>query len=392
MAGALATPADAAARRVRERIARLGPLSFEDFLDIALYDPEGGFFAGGGGGAGRRGHFLTSPEVGPLFAAVVARALDAWWAELGRPDPFVVVEAGAGAGTLAAGVLSAAGACAPALRYVLVERSEPLRARQAERLALESPATVLGAPAGDGEGEGGDGPRPGPGAGPLATSLAGPPAAPLTGVVVANELVDTLPFLLLERRPEGWHEVRVGAGAGGTALAEVLVPAAPSLAAEADRLAPGAPVGGRIPLQHQARAWLGSALSVLRRGRVVVVDYADATASLAARPWTDWLRTYRSHGRGGGPLENPGGQDVTCEVAVDQLAAVRPPSGDAPQARFLAAHGIDDLVADARAAWHAGAAAGTLAPLAARSRVGEAAALVDPAGLGAFRVLEWVVE
>ncbi|HVM03395.1 MAG TPA: hypothetical protein VM263_12065, partial [Acidimicrobiales bacterium] len=115
-------------------------------------------------------------------------------------------------------------------------------------------------------------------------------------------------------------------------------------------------------------------------------------ASLAARPWTDWLRTYRSHGRGGGPLENPGGQDVTCEVAVDQLAAVRPPSADRPQARFLAAHGIDDLVADARAAWHAGAAAGTLAALAARSRVGEGAALVDPAGLGGFRVLEWVVE
>lgn len=326
--------------------------------------------------------------MGPLFAAVVARALDAWWAELGRPERFVVVEAGAGAGTLAAGVLAAAGECAPALRYVLVERSEPLRARQAERIALESPAAVLGA---EGDDEGG-GPRPGPGAGPLATSLAGLPAGPLTGVVVANELVDNLPFLLLERGPRGWYEVRVGAGAGGAGLAEVLVPAAPALAAEAGRLAPGAPVGGRIPLQHEARAWLGSALSVLRRGRVVVVDYADTTASLAARPWPDWLRTYRSHGRGGGPLDHPGGQDVTCEVAVDQLAAVRPPSGDRSQARFLAAHGIDDLVADARAAWHAGAAAATLDALAARSRVGEAAALVDPAGLGAFRALEWVVE
>ena len=55
--------------------------------------------------AGRRGDFLTAPEVGPLYGAVLARAIDAWWIELGRPDPFVVVEAGAGPGTLARSVL-----------------------------------------------------------------------------------------------------------------------------------------------------------------------------------------------------------------------------------------------------------------------------------------------
>ena len=60
------------------------------------------------GRAGRRGDFITSPEVGPLFGAVVARALDAWWAEAGEPDVFTVVEAGAGPGTLARSVLAAA--------------------------------------------------------------------------------------------------------------------------------------------------------------------------------------------------------------------------------------------------------------------------------------------
>src|SRR5215213_9313391 len=112
-------------------------------MDLALYDPAHGFYATGGG-AGRRGDFLTSPEVGPLFGAVVARALDAWWDDLGRPDPFLVVEAGAGTGTLARDVLAAGPACGPALRYVLVERSESLRERQAGRLALELPAHALG--------------------------------------------------------------------------------------------------------------------------------------------------------------------------------------------------------------------------------------------------------
>src|SRR5947207_7066724 len=109
--------------RIVERIHRFGPLSFADYLDLALYDADGGFYASGGR-AGRGGDFLTSPEVGPLFGAVVARALDAWWGELGQPDPFVVVEAAAGAGALARAVLDAGPACSLALRYMLVERSD----------------------------------------------------------------------------------------------------------------------------------------------------------------------------------------------------------------------------------------------------------------------------
>ncbi|MDP8936204.1 MAG: SAM-dependent methyltransferase, partial [Actinomycetota bacterium] len=225
-----------------------------------------------------------------------------------------------------------------------------------------------------------------PGQGPLATSLGRLPAGPFTGVVVANELVDNLPFRLLERAQEGWAEVRVGDD-----LAEMAVPAPPGDRAAAAALAPDAPTGARIPLQDQARDWLGSALRCVSPGRVVVVDYADITPSLARRPWTEWVRTYRSHGRGGHPLSDLGDQDVTCEVAVDQLAAVRPPVLDRPQAEFLRAFGLDRLADDARQAWYERAALGDLQALMARSRVGEAAALADPAGLGGFRVLEWEV-
>ncbi len=105
-------------------------------MESALYDPEHGFYATGGQ-AGRRGDFLTSVEVGPLFGAVLARALDAWWMEAGSPRPFVVVDAGAGGGTLARSVLGAEPSCATALRYVLVERSSPLRAAHAARVAAD---------------------------------------------------------------------------------------------------------------------------------------------------------------------------------------------------------------------------------------------------------------
>lgn len=69
---------------------RFGSLRFSDVVRTALYGQHG--FYTRGGGAGRRRDFLTSPEVGSLFGAVLARALDAWWIDVGRPDPFVVAE------------------------------------------------------------------------------------------------------------------------------------------------------------------------------------------------------------------------------------------------------------------------------------------------------------
>lgn len=371
---------------VAERIERVGPVPFGDYVEAALSGP-GGFFTRGGG-AGRRADFLTSPEVGPLFGAVVARALDAEWERLGRRDPFVVVEAGAGRGALAKAVLDAVPACAPALRYVLAERSPALRAAAEELLVVEPAANVLGGVREVDEDEDVRAPA-GTGAGPVVAVLDDLPAATFGGVILANELLDNLPFDLVERSAAGWEEVRVGVG--GDRLVEVLVPADGGLDREATALAPEAAVGARIPVQHATRAWLTQALGLLVRGRVIVLDYADDTATLAARPWREWLRTYRSHGRAGHPLEAPGTADITCEVAVDQLAAVRSPDVDRPQAQWLDSHGIGPLVETAKERWRAGAHVGDLAALAARSRVGEADALRDPTGLGAFRVLEWQV-
>jgi SAM-dependent MidA family methyltransferase len=318
--------------------------------------------------------------VGPLFGAVLARALDAWWRELDEPDPYVVVEAGAGAGTLARHVLEARPACAPALRYVLVERSQRLRDVQHSRLPMEPPGQVLG-PAVVTDPD--EGPEPIAGIGPLVTSLPELPQGPITGVVVANELLDNLPFALLERTADGWSEVRVD-----DQLRETLVTASSDVAREADHLAPGAPAGARVPLQHAARAWLRSALTVVEEGRVAVFDYAATTSDMACRPWTEWVRTYRGHGPGGHPLEALGEQDITCEVAIDQLPA---PTTETSQADFLQAHGLDALVHEARRRWEERAHIGDLEALKHRSRITEADALTDPAGLGAFKVLQWEV-
>ena len=212
------TPTPAAAR-VADDIRRHGPVPLTRVGERALYDPEAGCYEVGGRSGRREGHFVTSPEVGALFGAVVARMLDEQWRALGEPPVFVVVEPGAGPGTLCRTVLAATPACSPALRYVLVERSAAQRRLHAERLRLEDPALAFPPVDPDTEVPVAEAPE-----GPICVSLAAMPRLPGPAVVLANELLDNLPFGLAERRGGSWCEVRVdlepgGAGTdGGTRL------------------------------------------------------------------------------------------------------------------------------------------------------------------------------
>lgn len=334
-------------------------MRFDHFMQTALYGEQGFYVKprplGAGersgranertGRAGRRGDFLTSPEVGPLFGAVLARALDAWWREMGEPDPFVVVDAGAGPGTLARAVLAARPECGDVLRYVAVEVSADQRA--SHPAGVESRSQL--------------------------------PTAPLRGVIIANELLDNLPFRLFVF-DSGWKEAFVAHD--GARFVEVLRQCAPLPSV----LPETAPHGARAAVCDAAARWVGTALSLVTSGRLVVVDYATTTQSMTERPWREWLRTYSEHRRGDHYLSSVGEQDITVEVPLDQLPT---PNAVSSQADFLRRHGIETLVAQGKEAWQHQTGAPDLAAMMMRSRVREAEALLDPTGLGAFSVVEW---
>jgi SAM-dependent MidA family methyltransferase len=265
------------------------------------------------------------------------------------------------------------------LRYLLVERSSRQRERHREHLRLEHPSAAFPLARGDDE--------PPDAGGPITVSLADLPAVATVGVIVANELLDNLPFALCQRSASGWDEVLVGVD--GDHLIEVLVEAPIGHRQLAEDLAPDAPVGARIPVQLGVWRWLAEARSTLERGRIVCFDYARSTAEMAADP--GWLRTYRSQSRGIDPLIDPGTQDITTDVALDQLVVVAAPTLIRSQRDFLAAFGIEQLVESGRAVWAERAHLADLTALKARSRIREADALLDPRGLGGFTVMEWVV-
>ena len=191
-----------------------------------------------------------APKSDRCSACAFARALDRCWRELGEPDPFVVVEPGAGNGRLAREVLRARPACVRALHYVLVEISAALRDEQRERLELEPPDEALGPFAKAMHDE--DAPLPVSGSGPVFVALEELPALELTCVVIANELLDNLPFGIAESSGAGWMEVRIAATAGG-GFEELLVPAEPNDAAALDAVTEGVAVVGGRPAADSAR-------------------------------------------------------------------------------------------------------------------------------------------
>ncbi len=354
----MVTLADRLCRRIAER----GPIPVSEYIEAALYDESEGFYQTGGQ-SGRSGDFLTAPEVGPLFGAVIARAVDSWWRDLNCPDRFDVYEWGAGPGTLARAVIAAEpeAAVAGALRWHAIERSDAQRMKHPQHPWLVSSAT-------------------------------GPNEPVPVGVVLANELLDNLPFDLYQRAGDHWVELRVTEGSAPSRFTTVEVPVPESaLGNELSSLFGGsAPHGVQVVRQVAAREWLSEALASLNAGRVVVLDYGATTAELAARG--GWLRTHQEHREGDSNrwLKDPGSCDITVDVATDQLDLVREADSNRTQAEFLRAHGIDHLVAEGKQQWQEAVHIGDLAALRARSRIREAEALCDPSGMGAFRVLEWL--
>jgi len=284
---------------IRDAIQRLGPVTFEWFMEQALYHPEFGYYSSGRCAIGRRGDYFTNVSVGPLFGRLLAAQFVEMWEVLGRPGDFVIVEQGAHQGDFARDVLAATRACAPdffsTLRYWIVEPFPILRERQREalrdfgaQLRWEESLTDL---------------------------------EPFCGVHFSNELLDAMPVRLLSKVGDAdWQERRVAESADGFGF----VPAAIT-GAELGRHLEKIPRhrGGSYETEENLAAlkWMDQLAPTLARGYVLAVDYGYSRDEYyAPERSSGTLRCYSNHRILASPLTEIGHADITAHVEWTSLA------------------------------------------------------------------------
>jgi SAM-dependent MidA family methyltransferase len=339
--------------RIRAEIDEAGgSIPFARFMELALYEPQHGYYRAERRGPGREGaDFLTAPETHPIFGAALALQIEEIRARLGDPGEFVVREYAAGGGALAEAVLRG---LRPGVRYEAIELNPFRRAELKARV-------------------------------PVAHAFAAAPSAEFEGVVLANELLDAFPVHRVVVREGSLREIRVGWTDGAFADVEA-DPSTPALAARlaAEGIALGE--GQQAEISLALEPWLAEIAASLARGAVIVVDYGYAATDLySGRRGAGTLLGYRGHRVVDDPYANVGRQDLTAHVdfsAVEDIARSHGLDvlGRTSQAEFLVGVGAQELVERVRSD------PGTRLEdwLALRAGLGR---LLDPRATGAFGVL-----
>lgn len=348
---------------IRRRIEQAGSgrITFAEFMELALYHPEHGYYQSSEPQAGRGGDFITAPEADPLFGQTVARQIVEMWERLDRPDPFTIREYGPGSGSLILGIVERLTLDrSPLLDLLRYEPIEINRARRREIIDRLDRADIGGL-------------------------LVEPSSEPFTGCVLANEFVDALPVHRI-RQSHGTLQERYVRWQDGWFQDELGPLSTPAIASRLESEEVGLRPGQSAEVCLASDAWMTEVATTLDRGYVIVIDYGYPANELYGERFPDGsLRAYYQHGVHDDPYRGIGYQDLTAHV--DFTALIRTAEqqglttlGLTTQANFLTGAGLGELLVDLQS--QPGITSEEY--LAARSAVYR---MIDPGAMGRFRVL-----
>ena len=235
---------------ITQRIHQEGPISFRDFMDMALYYPELGYYTSAENKIGADGDFYTSANLSDAFGAMIARQIEEMWQNLDR-KPIKIVEYGAGTGLLCHDILNYLKDNNPKLyevvSYCIIEKSPGMQER--ERMLLKEKVTWY-------------------------NSIQEIPE--INGCILSNELVDNFTVHQVVMQ-EQLMEVFVDYSGG---FIEVLKPANQNLIAYFTELNVELPAGFRTEVNLEARNWIEEIAKSLYKGYVITIDYGDVSTEL----------------------------------------------------------------------------------------------------------------
>ena len=322
---------EAVATHIRaELVAAGGWLSFDRFMELALYAPGLGYYSAGSVKLGTGGDFVTAPEVSELFGRCLARQC----AEVLRETGGGILELGAGTGALAATVLAALESLGVLPdRYAILEVSADLAARQRARIASLAPHLRE-----------------------RVVWIERLPEAPLRGLILANEVADALPCRRFRLRGGKVRELGVALAPDGS-LQDAEADPEPALAAACAAVLGEAlrslPEGYTSEINLRVAPWTATLGECLERGVLLLIDYGlPRSHYYHPQRSSGTLRCHfrqRAHDE---PLLNPGLQDITAWVDFTRIAEAAADvglevAGFATQAAFLLALGLEQRLAEA---------------------------------------------
>jgi len=263
-------------------------------MAAALYDPTRGYYARGTRQVGRGGDFFTSVSVGPVFGTLLAHRFLNWWRQAGEPEQWRIIELGAHDGTLAGDILGALesldAAAFQAVEYAGIEPLPTLAAAQTATLA-RFPGRFRTVP--------------------------DPTRLPvLPGIVFGNELLDALPFHVLEWRGNHWNEVKVSISNDSFQwIADV------SWMSPIPAVSHPLPEGYRTEIRTNYRELLEPLARTMSHGLMLWIDYGFARPEYYLPERSQGtLRTFSNHRAGDDPLDSPGERDITAHVDFTTVA------------------------------------------------------------------------
>ena len=276
------------AGEIRRLIERGGAIPFETYMERALYAPEGGYYTSGNEVWGRGGDYLTSVDMSPVFARVMAKQAHEMWVALGSPDRFHLVEVGAGRGTLSSAIREAVRLhyphFSPALSSILVDPSPSLKGDKGAACY----GTIEELP------------------------------RKIVGCILSNELLDAFPVHIVVQG-EKLEEVYVDCEGG--AFVERLGPlSTPALEDYLDSAGVSLQEGQRIEINLRALDWIKKAAGALEKGFVTTIDYGYPAKEYFIPRRGGHLLCYYRHTVNEKPFERAGLQDMTSHVDFSALA------------------------------------------------------------------------
>ncbi|HEV2354120.1 MAG TPA: SAM-dependent methyltransferase [Puia sp.] len=270
-----------------DKIRAGGPIPFSDFMELALYHPQLGYYTSARDQIGEDGDFFTSPCLTGLFGDLLGRQFEEMWQLLGGV-PFTIVEIGAGTGVLCRDILSRLKEVPEMYRklnYLIIEKSESMRQRE-RRLLPEK----VGWAASLGE------------------------IGEVTGCIFSNELVDNFSVHRVVMQQD-LMEVCVDFEGG---FREVLQPASDELRDYLARLGVVLAPGQEAEINLEATAWIQEVAATLRRGWVITIDYGHTACDLYSRK-SGTLACFHRHRVHHCPYDFIGEQDITSHVNFTAL-------------------------------------------------------------------------